>query len=262
METYKLYNGQIELKFDNTSHMYTVNDKVVYGVTSAVGVLNKPALLYWAVNMAVEYLDANLTPGMVIDEVNKTTLLSEAKKAHRNILSTAADIGTAVHEYLEQYIKAGVNKQPLPAMPVNPQIRKGVEALLAWTKKNKVKFISSERKVYSKKYQYAGTLDAEIQVNGGELGLIDFKTSSGIYSEMLIQTAAYAKALEEEAGKKYKHIWILRMPKDGSMFGSAKNEHVDLYFKSFLGCLDNYRRVMWEKANKIQELKVKLNGNV
>ena len=256
-EKYLLYNGKVELNFDPTKHIYTENNKIIFGVTSICGVLNKPAIVYWAVNMAINYLNDNLKPGMVIDEINKTQLLQEAKTAHRNRLSQAADIGTAVHNYLETYLKAGINKKPLPPLPVNKDIRKGVEALLGWAKENKVKFLTSERKVYSKQYQYAGTLDAYALVNGKK-AIIDFKTSRNFYDEMFLQVAAYCRAIEEEDDVKIDECWILRIPKDGSEFAATKTDDIEMNFRSFLGCLENYKRIRYLKGEEIKEYKIKL----
>ena len=72
--------------------------------------------------------------------------------------------------------------------------------------------------------------------------------------------AGYAKAIEEEDGKKVEETWILRVPKDGSDFGCAKDEDVDMNFRSFLGCLENYKRIMYLKGKKIEERKIKLTN--
>lgn len=255
----KLYNGEIELVFDDVKHTYEANGKIVYGVTSVTGVLDKPALMYWSANMGAEFADKALVPGMVIDELNKPAIIDGIKTAFRKKSKEAADIGTAVHAYLEAYLNAGINKQPLPAMPVNPLIRKEIEAFLAWTKENDVKFIASERKVYSKKYGYAGTLDALGYVNG-ELAIIDFKTSSGIYDDMFVQTSAYANAVNEEDKTEITKTYIVRVPKDGSEFEVQVDEDMDINFKSFLGCLENYKRKMYLKGKEIEAYKVKLKA--
>ena len=130
MQKIKLYNGEIELTFDENTHTYTANGEVVLGVTSIVGILDKPALKFWAANMGAEFADKALTYGMVIDELNKPAIISGIKTAFRKKASDAADIGTAVHAYLESYLKAGINKEELPEMPVNPLIRKAIEAII------------------------------------------------------------------------------------------------------------------------------------
>ena len=97
---YPLYNGKIKLQFDDGRHIYSVKGKTVYGVTSIIGVLDKPALKYWAVNMAIESLEANLKPGVSLDEIQIRTLLFNAKKAHTVRLDKSADMGTLIHNWI------------------------------------------------------------------------------------------------------------------------------------------------------------------
>lgn len=252
-----MYKGKVELVFDSVKHTYEANGKIVFGVTSITGVLDKPALVYWAANMGAEWFEKNIPMGTVIDEISRSKIIEGIKTAFRKKSKEAADIGTAVHKYLEEYLNAGINKEPLPDMPHNENIRNAIKAFLEWTKENKVKFIASERKVYSKKYGYAGTLDALGYVNG-ELAIIDFKTSSGIYPEMFIQTSAYAQAVNEEDGSSIKTCYVVRVPKDGSEFEVQQDNHMELNFKSFLGCLENYKRQMFMKTIEIDKYKKKL----
>lgn len=254
----KLYKGEVELVFDDVKHTYEANGQIVFGVTSVVGVLDKPALMYWSANMGAEFADKCLVPGLMIDELNKPAIIEGIKTAFRKKSKEAADIGTAVHAYLESYLNAGINKKPLPEMPVNPLIRKAIEAFLDWTKANDVKFIASERKVYSRQYGYAGTLDALGYVNG-ELAIIDFKTSNGIYDDYFVQTAAYAHAVNEEDGTNITKCYIVRVPKDGSEFEVQEDENYLMNFQSFIGCLENYKRKMYLKGQEIERYKVKLN---
>lgn len=254
----KLYNGEVELVFDDVKHTYEANGEIVFGVTSITGILDKPALLYWVNNTDCEYLEKALKPGTVIDEISKSALINGMKGLFRKKSQEAADIGTMFHKWLEQYLNAGINGDPLPEMPVNPHMRAAIEAFLDWTRANKVKFIASERKIYSKKYKYAGTLDAIGYVNG-KLSIIDFKTSSGIYDDMFVQVAAYANAVEEEDGVKIEDCYIVRVPKDGSEFEVQRDEHMKLNFKSFLGCFENYKRMRFLKSQEIEKYKVKLN---
>lgn len=257
MEVTKLYNDKVELKFDKDKHIYTVNGEIIFGVTSATGILDKPALMYWAVNQALGFLDKALKPGMVIDELNKPKLLAEAKSIHRKKKEEAADIGTAVHNYLEVYLNTKINNLPPPTMPINEQVNKGIQAFIEWENEHNVKFLSSERKIYSKKYKYAGTLDGEAEINGN-LSIIDFKTSKRFYDEHFIQTSAYAKAIEEEDNVKIRKCFVIRFPKDGSEFGVIEDNDIDMHFESFLGCLTNYKRIRYLKTQEIKEYKKNL----
>lgn len=264
-KNYPLYDGKVNLLFDDKYHRYTVNGKTVYGVTTAIGVLDKPALKYWAVNMGIEYLKENLKVGEALDEIQVKDLLEGARTAHTKRLNKAADAGTLVHEWIEKYIKARIAKKPVPKRPINPEMKSAVDGFFKWAKQNKVQLILSEQKIYSKKWKFAGTLDIEAIVNGKKT-MVDIKTSNGIYPEYFLQTAAYTGAREEEMGQKYDGgAIILRLSKESkekeiSPFevASITAEETKTYFKVFLNCLQIYK---WKMLLKKQEIIKKVNNN-
>lgn len=61
-EQYKLYDGQVLLEFDPNKHQYFVDGEQVDGCTGILGVLNKPALIPWAVGVCVDFVSKNLKP--------------------------------------------------------------------------------------------------------------------------------------------------------------------------------------------------------
>ena len=245
VKTMKLYNGEIELKFNQNGHRYTVNGKDALGVTTVLGVISKPALMFWAVNEAVGYLKENWKAGVSYDEVQIKTMLEEAKTAHRKKKDTAADLGTMIHKWIEQYIN-GENPEP----PINPEMQKAIQAFLLWVKKNNVKFIVSERVVYSRRYNYAGTTDFICEIDGKKY-IGDIKTSNAIYSEYLMQVAAYRYALQEEEGSNYDGMMIIRVPKDdGEIEIREFNNYAD-HATAFIRALGLYRHL------KSEELKIK-----
>ena len=236
MENIKLYNDEIELIFDEAKHLYTVNGEPVTGVTGALQTIAKPALLYWAVNMAIQYLEKKWIPGVGYDEIQIQKTLAEAKKAHRVFKKEAGDIGTLIHQWIEKWIKGEE-----PATPVNEVMKKATDSFLEWVDEFKIEFLHSERKVYSKKYGYAGTCDFVAKVHN-ETIVGDIKTSSGIYPEMHFQTAAYQQALQEEfPDMKFEANVIIRCGKDGT-FEISETEDFDKNIKAFLGALAIYNR--------------------
>lgn len=207
IKKYSLYNGEITLMFNETGHRYTVNGTSKVGVTSILGIINKPALIQWAVNEGVAFLKDNLKAGVAYDELELNNLLETAKKAHRVRKTEAADFGTLAHSWIEKYIK-GENPDPL----VNKNLQSAINVFLKWVKDNNVKFISSEQPVYSKKYDYCGTFDFMCEIDGKRF-IGDLKTSKGIYGEYHMQLAAYRYAVEEETGKEIDGCFIVRIPK-------------------------------------------------
>jgi hypothetical protein len=212
IQTFKLYNGEVELTFNEEKHLYVTGGYQVDGVTSVLQIINKPALMYWAVNMALEHIGSNLKPGQALDEVQLKKLLADAKIAHRAKSTDAADIGTMIHEWIEKWITG-----KKPETPINVQMKQATDSFLKWVDDNNVKFVDSERMVYSKKWGYAGTLDFTATI-GKEFVIGDIKTSTGIWDEYWLQVAAYEQAFREEfADKDVARAVIVRVGKDASL---------------------------------------------
>ena len=99
----------------------------------------------------------------------------------------------------------------------NHQLQKMAQNFINWAKKNKVKFLASEKRVYSEKYWFCGTYDFLCEIDK-KIWLGDIKTSSGIYPDMFFQTAGY-QICEEEMNPDLKidgHI-IVNIKKDGTI---------------------------------------------
>jgi len=258
MEITKLYNGEIELSSEPIKHLYFIGDKKVSSVTGILGCISKPALTWWSAEVASGHWIEFLTKGVYsldkddrkkvirviegvwdvpsIDEITLQDNHTKARFAHYNAKKSAADIGTLGHKWCEQYIK-GEN----PITPVNPQLKAITDAFLEWMKNNKVEFLKSEIKIYSKKYNYAGTMDFEAMVNG-KLVLGDIKTSGAIYPEMRMQTAAYRQTRQEETGQIYDHQLIIRLGKfpkeDGTPdFEVSEFNEFEKDIRGFIGAL-------------------------
>jgi hypothetical protein len=238
--TQLLYDGNVEINFhwDDEKprvHYYTIgnsNEKLL-GVTTVLGILNKPALIPWAVNMACDQLAQIVQSGVPMTLQH----IEDARLAHRKASAQAASIGTQVHEWCSQYIQD--TKQELPE---DSQVLNGVLGFLQWARQHNVVFEETEKIVYSKKYGYVGTLDAEAIIDGKRC-LVDFKTSKGIYNEMRYQVAAYQFARQEEFGKIYtgKPI-IARFDKATGNFEHIKIKNISKDFKAFKGLLAAKKR--------------------
>lgn len=251
VETYRLYDGEVVLHYNPKSHAYSVNGKIAPGVTSIIQTIAKPALMYWAVSCALQHIASVWKPGsdFTADEI-KAHLMT-AKAAHQRISREAAGLGTRVHEWIRAYIIESINlRKPtfndylpkLLPLPEDTQVRKGCEAFLDWRKEHKVFFTETERKIYSRKYSYAGTLDAVATVNGTP-AIIDFKTSSGIYNEMRFQLAAYRCAWNEEHDDgQATECWLVRLDKKTGEVEAAKFDDYLVDLSAFLGALAVYRR--------------------
>jgi hypothetical protein len=237
----KLYNGKIEIAFYPDSHRYKIEGQKdwLISVTAATGMINKPLLIDWAVKLMREELIDKRNRGVHID----IPMIIEASSLHRVRKEEAATKGKSVHKWCQNYILFKTKQRTAqPEEPTDEQVYNGVMAFLDWEQQNKIKWLASEKMVYSKKYNYVGQMDAKAEVNG-QLCVIDFKTGNAIYNEMRYQTAAYQAADEEETNEKYTgDRWIVRFDKDTAQFEAKQYGDFDRDFAAFLGALELKKR--------------------
>jgi len=244
-EVSSLYDGKVTLALDG-KHRYWRDNVRIPSVTQCIGIIDKPALRYWFLNVAMDYIKRGLEPGVAYDEIQLGNLFKGAKTAHRGIANDAADIGKVVHNWIEEFAKSRIRgKKGKPKFPINPMARAAVDAFLEWDTENHVEYLFAERKMFSEEMQAAGTVDIVGKVNG-EFAIIDIKTSKAVYPEYHLQTAAYAYMSEEEGLADVTDCDIQRLiihvPKDGSGFTvhEPKNSYtVDI--EAFQACRNVYR---------------------
>lgn len=277
-ELYEFYNGAVQLRYDPKEHVYllVVGDELVPqdGVTTVVHIIDKSEpLMAWSVKMMAQKLlttmpvmtlptgERILPPGMPWADFEKLVL--SAKNAHKEKVEEAADIGHVAHAWIEQYIKAVLANNEarklelLGTFPEDERARNCCTAALQWMHKHNVRWISTERKIYSRMYQYAGTMDGLALVDSCDdplccphafkdrLSVIDWKSSNYLYLEYLFQTAAYEWAHEEEFGVDIKDRWIIRLGKDDGEFDPwhAEEDTFEQDFGGFLIALAMCRTV-------------------
>lgn len=214
-----LYGGKIQVKFYENSHQYWIAGpdgkfKRKSGATTYIGIKDKSTPLgIWQQGVTLDFLMKCLDEGLVIDEDKAI----EAVIQYELQRDEAADIGKEIHAWCEHFIRHQLKQkgyEKLPEIPDFPEAVTGVNSFMEWLDAHKVKFISTERVVYSKKHDFMGTLDFEAKID--ELHCLgDFKSSNGLYNGVRAQTAAYAKADEEERGGgfKYDGRWAVRLAK-------------------------------------------------
>lgn len=125
-------------------------------------------------------------------------------KASQEALERSAAEGTLVHETVEALMEG-------KDVPINPVIAPAIEAFLEFRRNHDIKPILIESRVLSRKHGYAGTVDVLAELDG-VVGVLDIKTSKGIYRDYGLQTAAYVQALaESEDTPPPRTSWILRL---------------------------------------------------
>ena len=121
-----------------------------------------------------------------------------------------------------------------------------------WKKKESdIEIIEVEKFVYSKKYQFAGTVDVIATRKSSPLYstderdfiIFDWKTTNNTYNNYALQLAAYAKAYEEMTSLKVVEAHCVRFDKYVPKFYSSQVLDIDSSFQSFLHCLNVYNNM-------------------
>jgi hypothetical protein len=230
----RLFYGK-SLVFRPGNHRYFWGGEPVPSVTTILGRLAKPALIQWAANMAVDYIEENWE--IVHNDVLeiKPEVLAAARKAHAVKKDTAADLGSYTHAYAKDCFKANrllpmptrtdlelefkKTKAPLDLIPkLIDGVIAGCEGFRDFFRKHTIHTIETERMVmYSAEgspIRYAGRTDKFGRIDG-KLGVLDIKTSGGIYDEFWLQLTAYEVALSTELKLEDPLMrWILHLDKN------------------------------------------------
>lgn len=237
MKEYKLYNGQINLQFDPDQHKYYLEGEPVKNMTSITGIItNKDAMVGWSAKMCKLKFLEKILPNSSYSLNELDDIAKEIQQAPRKNKESAGDVGTNVHNYIEDHLQYDV----VPKIDNREEAHAFNEYMKWYVDKGKdLKIISLERKVYSKKYNYTGTTDALFQNGKEEYIMYDWKTSSGIYHGYLLQITGYAMALEEELGIEIKKGVIANFPKKGKT--KLCEFDIDSTMRdNFLACLKLY----------------------
>ena len=126
-------------------------------------------------------------------------------KAAQEVTEKSAAEGTLVHEAAEAIL---LGRTP---ETIDPLIKPAIDAFTDFLMRNNIQTAPDwvERRVLHKDERYAGTIDALALVDG-KFGVLDIKTSQGIYRDYNLQTAAYMDALKGDF-QNLQTRWILRI---------------------------------------------------
>ena len=226
-------------EFNEAKHLHLLDGKPLTGCTTILGVLAKPVLIPWAAKMTAEFLKDKLDGIKKLDQINWELLLEEAKKAHVKRKTDAGNYGTKTHEEVERYI---TNRMLTDKKAKDTtEYEKSISKFIDWAVKNKVKFLETEKNIYSEEKFIGGIVDFVCEIDG-QVWIGDIKTSgSGIYSEHMFQCAGYQIMLNDMG--LYLNITgylILNLKENGEFLEkrSISNEENK---KIFLNCLEIYR---------------------
>jgi len=195
-------------------HLYTVGKNEYPSVSKIIDIIGGSktgALMAWSKKVAVESMAKALTEkigqAQTIDQAFIDWLSVEAKKMPEKIKDEAADIGTQVHNAIDEWIKTG----NIPTM--SEKAKQGFDNFISWVKLNDIQFVCGDVAVASIKYGYGGRPDA-IGKQGNKYVLFDWKTSNGIRDTYAIQTAMYVQGILETFNIRCSKAYVVRFGKD------------------------------------------------
>jgi hypothetical protein len=132
---------------------------------------------------------------------NKQALINWANqcgldgKRHRDVSAAEAKAGLLCHSMIDAHIK-GESFNTLGYDAELLETQRGFNNFLSWAAEVDLTPVATETPLISEKHQYGGKPDYIGAVNS-ELSLVDWKTSDGVFPDMLIQLAAYGALWEE-----------------------------------------------------------------
>jgi hypothetical protein len=239
--TRSLYSGEIELIFSpNSRNRYLVNDKLnnctVYppGVTTILNkVLAKEAIGPWMMRMAIDWLRVNPSD------------FDGASKAHVRKSDKGKDVGSEVHEAIELTLSDSNQ-----SVQLSPEAAKPFNAFMDWFVEAEPRVLGTEQIVYSRQYNFSGTFDALLEIDG-EVILCDVKTTNasldapmGVYEKDFLQLGAYSLAYKEMGGSRPKDLMVINANKSGKLSTLRASElGLDVHSceAAWLNVLNTYR---------------------
>ena len=219
-------------KHQNTTVKPRARDYLVDGVayprvTTALGIINKPALVGWAARVALDDVTAILlspdvgaeiglafeeSPAHYKDFVSK--LIERARKSPTAERDERAEIGTRIHQRIQNILATPKGTRHIPLANVPTEQSVSVWAAFDFIADYEIRVCDSERVVWSPEHKIAGTIDG-VGFIDGQLVIWDWKTSASIYWETALQLSAYAQLLEELTGRQVTAAYAVRLPRPG-----------------------------------------------
>jgi len=223
----------------NKGRTYTINGIEYPSVTTVLNIIEKPWLAAWekkemGAALRTDLLGKDL-PSDKLERIDVLdSMIKEAKKFPRTIGAAAMDLGSRIHNAVEELT---LKKTP----QIDEDMKVGVASWKLWKQESGMEIVETEKLVYDPVLGYAGTADAIFKDNLNRLCLIDYKTSgSGIKSDSFaLQVAAYAQAYPKEISAGY----VIMLNKADKPDFAVHKVNIDESFEAFINCLELYKKM-------------------
>ena len=160
------------------------------GVTTILGVINKPHLVPWANKLGLQGIDST------------------------RYVDATATVGTLAHEMVQEYLGGPSWDRGRYAPEEVDLAENALLKFFEWEKHvGSLETIAIEKQMVHEPRRYGGTVDWIGRI-GGKTWLIDFKTSKALYAEHVYQVSAYNQLCRiNDVG--IQGVRIIRIGRDG-----------------------------------------------
>ena len=229
-------------------------------VTSISGMINKPELNNWIVNQTLSYIRDNLFKKILANskssypKSNKEVLkdvITQASASPIKTRDTAGNFGTECHDLLK-------NLSDNPNTEIPEKFQHVSRVWSDYMNESGLISLATEQSLYYHKdgIGFAGTFDYLGVNTHGDIIIMDYKTSNGIYDDMALQLSAYCMAFKFIFGKfiedrNIKGV-VMKLPKtkDGQLEVAIVND-LESQFEIFKGLA--LRKKISESSNTWQK---------
>ena len=189
---------------DSVIRMDTPNGRF-YRLSSGVELPSVTSILDGIRNVGLELWRASYIQKELLniqDQVLSIDDISNVLSGPDRVAQEAAKLGSRVHGAIDEYLSGGSFSC---SDTEDPLLEGAMAAFMKWRSHPRFKdwvYLESETAVYNAdpEFAFAGTVDAIFRDPDGDLGdlfVVDWKTSGGLYQSMFAQVSAYAYALED-----------------------------------------------------------------
>lgn len=180
------------LRYSDPSHRYWLDGRPVPGVTTILGVLDKPAIPKWAAAQVAEYVADHPDGVETLRQMGRGPMVHALKNLPWQKRDDAGTRGNVIHDYAEQLLHGREVEVDGEHIPV-------VESALAFMEDWRIKPLLIEAPVASREHHWAGTLDLIAEyvhpvTKEHGTAVMDWKSGRAIYPEFAWQLAAYGHA--------------------------------------------------------------------
>ena len=220
------------LTFSPGNHRYTWDgEKVDLSVSAVAAQFAVPfgAASGWAAKVIREELLRGDIPTAFDGPSDRLEWAKDICKSPHRITKRAGEIGTAVHRYIEDLASGFlVDSVELSA---DEDIAMCQRSLGEWVQSNVCEVISTERRLYSRRWRIAGTVDMVAKMHDKKTYVIDWKGVTDLDASLkpnhVAQLTAYRSMLEE-AGEEIDGCILVRFSRaNGKVDATAFHHHYD-----------------------------------